>query len=175
MAVHGGRGAPPLRHRPVNPGHRRLVLAEVAHRERARRTARSPFGSDPADRVERRFDVPPTGTNGDPTAERVGVVAAPLTGGLALLTREDLVVQRACAARLGTGHSALLTVAISVRAGGFLVGEYVYGAAAPPVEAVHAGQELAAALAWQPLYGGDLRLWLSWPAASCMWSNGRRL
>ncbi|GIJ49560.1 hypothetical protein Val02_64460 [Virgisporangium aliadipatigenens] len=88
---------------------------------------------------------------------RTGVVALPLPGGLALATRADFVTRRAVAARLLTRIPGLATVAVTVRAGGFLVGDY------RGTQDVVGGDLLAAALGGLPLYGGDVRMWLTWP------------
>ena len=88
---------------------------------------------------------------------RTGVVALPLPGGLALATRADFVTRRAVAARLRTRIPGLATVAVTVRAGGFLVGDY------RGTQNVVDGDLLAGALGGLPLYGGDVRMWLTWP------------
>jgi hypothetical protein len=89
---------------------------------------------------------------------RTGVVGLPLPDGLALATRADFVTRRAAAYRLRTGFAGLATVAVTVRAGAFLVGDY------DGTQEVHAGHRLGAILADLPLYGCDLRLWLTWPS-----------
>ncbi|NLU79479.1 hypothetical protein HCA58_14025 [Micromonospora sp. HNM0581] len=58
---------------------------------------------------------------------------------------------------LAPGNPELTTIAVSVRGGGFVVGDSV-GAAEPM-----GGRQLAAALAGTPLYGGEARMWLRWP------------
>jgi hypothetical protein len=89
---------------------------------------------------------------------RTGIVSLPLPDGLALVTRADFIARRAAAARLVSAPSGLSTVAVTVRAGAFVIGYYGGG------DDVHGGRALAAALADLPLYGTDLRLWLTWPA-----------
>lgn len=89
---------------------------------------------------------------------RRGTVALPLPGGLALATRADFAARRAAAFRLGTGHPGLTTVAVTVRGGGFLVGDY------DGTHEVRSGPGLAASVADLPLFGTDLRLWLAWPS-----------
>ncbi|ASW53426.1 hypothetical protein CIK06_03335 [Plantactinospora sp. KBS50] len=89
---------------------------------------------------------------------RTGVVALPLPDGLALATRADFVARRAAAHRLRTGAAGLATVAVTVRAGAFLTSDY------RGTQRVNSGRRLAAILADLPLYGADLRLWLTWPS-----------
>ncbi|WP_428964153.1 hypothetical protein [Micromonospora fluostatini] len=91
---------------------------------------------------------------------RTGVVGLPLPAGLALATRADFVARRATAHRLGGGSEDLVTVAVTARSGGFLVGNY------SGTQEVHSGGQLAALLGDLPLYGADLRLWLTWPSDS---------
>ncbi|MGW0435133.1 hypothetical protein ACWDV4_21665 [Micromonospora sp. NPDC003197] len=93
---------------------------------------------------------------------RTGVVTLPLPDGLEFANREDFVVRRAAAARLGVGHPELVTVALASRSGGFLLSVYDAGTAGPS-QTVHGGRDVAAALSSIDLYGGDLRLWLRWP------------
>jgi hypothetical protein len=89
---------------------------------------------------------------------RSGTVVLPLPGGgLSFATREDFVQRRTAAAALRPGHPGLVTVAVGVRSGEFVIGDY-------SGRAVRCGgQALAAALAALPLYGCDLRMWLAWP------------
>ncbi|GAB7042499.1 MULTISPECIES: hypothetical protein [Catenuloplanes] len=89
---------------------------------------------------------------------RAGVVALALPDGVALATRADFVTRRAAAHRLRDGHPRLATVAVTVRSGGFVIGDY------RGTQRVHAGRRLASVLGDLPLYGCDLRLWLTWPA-----------
>ncbi|MEU4569452.1 hypothetical protein [Micromonospora sp. NPDC023956] len=89
---------------------------------------------------------------------RTGVVGLPLPDGLALATRADFVTRRAIAHRLGGTSDGLVTVAVTARSGGFLVGTY------GGTQEVHTGGQLAALLGDLPLYGSDLRLWLTWPS-----------
>ncbi|BCB74992.1 hypothetical protein GCM10022251_75570 [Phytohabitans flavus] len=89
---------------------------------------------------------------------RKGVVGLPLRGGLVLATRADFVTRRATAHQLGTASGGLVTVAVTARAGGFLVGDY------GGTQRVYSGGQLAALLGDLPLYGSDLRLWLTWPS-----------
>ena len=89
--------------------------------------------------------------------ERSGTVTVPLPGGVALASRSHFIACRAVAATLAPTHPGLTTVAVAVRSGRFLVGDYKGGST------LQSGQELAATLAPLPLYGGDLRLWLVWP------------
>ncbi|MEU8372632.1 hypothetical protein AB0C22_05865 [Micromonospora sp. NPDC048894] len=88
---------------------------------------------------------------------RTGVVGLPLPDGLALATRADFVTRRATAHRLGAS-TGVVTVAVTARSGGFLVGNY------SGTQDVHSGGQLAAVLGDLPLYGADLRLWLTWPS-----------
>jgi hypothetical protein len=88
---------------------------------------------------------------------RTGVVGLPLPDGLALATRADFVTRRATAHRLGAS-TGVVTVAVTARSGGFLVGDY------SGTQDVHGGGQLAALLGDLPLYGADLRLWLTWPS-----------
>lgn len=88
---------------------------------------------------------------------RTGVVGLPLPDGLALATRADFVTRRATAHRLGAS-TGVVTVAVTARSGGFLVGDY------SGTQDVHGGDRLAALLGDLPLYGADLRLWLTWPS-----------
>ncbi len=82
------------------------------------------------------------------------LVTLPIAGGLAL--GEDKVARRTTADQLATGHPALTTLAVTVRDGGFLSrrcdGDCV----------IQSGQSLASVLS-QPIYGGDVRMWLKWP------------
>ncbi|MEO3930443.1 hypothetical protein ABGB07_42330 [Micromonosporaceae bacterium B7E4] len=89
---------------------------------------------------------------------RKGVVGLPLRGGVVLATRADFVTRRATAHRLGAASDGLVTVAVTTRAGGFLVGDY------GGTQRVYTGSQLAALLGDLPLYGSDLRLWLTWPS-----------
>lgn len=89
---------------------------------------------------------------------RTGVVRLPLADGLALATRADFVARRATAHRLGVISEGIVTVAVTARADGFLVGNY------SGAQAVRSGGQLAALLGDLPLYGADLRLWLTWPS-----------
>ncbi|MFC0527165.1 hypothetical protein [Phytohabitans kaempferiae] len=89
---------------------------------------------------------------------RSGVVTAPLPGGLTLATRADFVARRAAAVDLAAGHPELTTIGVSVRGGGFVVGDYTGS------YEVTGGRQLAAALATVPLYGGEVRMWLHWPS-----------
>jgi hypothetical protein len=92
---------------------------------------------------------------------RTGPVVLPLPGGgLMFATREDFVARRTAAAALRPGHPGLVTVAVGVRSGQFVVGDY----GGRSVQFGGAG--LAAALASLPLYGADLRLWLRWPESA---------
>jgi hypothetical protein len=99
---------------------------------------------------------------------RSGPVVLPLPGGgLSLATREDFVRSRAAAAALRPGHPDLLTVAVGVRSGYFVVGDY--GGRSILCD----GRAFAAALAILPLYGSDLRVWLSWPESTDDWRGLR--
>ena len=96
--------------------------------------------------------------SGGMVLERDGTAALPLPGGgLSLATRDDFVHRRSAAATLRPGHPNVLTVAVGVRAGDFVVGDY------DGRVSLRDGRQLAAALAPLPLYGQHLRLWLSWP------------
>ncbi|MFD6566790.1 hypothetical protein [Micromonospora profundi] len=89
---------------------------------------------------------------------RTGVVRLPLADGLALATRADFVARRATAHRLGLVSEGIVTIAVTARADGFLVGNY------SGTQGVHSGRQLAALVGDLPLYGADLRLWLTWPS-----------
>ena len=89
---------------------------------------------------------------------RTGVVGLPLPAGLALATRADFVARRAAAHQLSSTSDGLVTVAVTARAAGFLVGDY------GGTQQVHGGEQLAALLGDLPLYGSDLRLWVTWPS-----------
>lgn len=89
---------------------------------------------------------------------RTGVVGLPLPAGLALATRADFVTRRATAHRLTATSDGLVTVAATARGAGFLVGDY------GGTQKVHGGEQLAALLGDLPLYGSDLRLWVTWPS-----------
>ncbi|MBX7265048.1 hypothetical protein KIF24_02565 [Micromonospora sp. Llam7] len=89
---------------------------------------------------------------------RTGVVGLPLHGGVVLATRADFVTRRATAHRLGSASDGLVTIAVTARAGGFLVGDY------GGTQRVYDGGQLAALLGDLPLYGSELRLWLTWPS-----------
>lgn len=101
------------------------------------------------------FDV-----DGGIVRQRAGVVALALPDGVALATRADFVTRRAAAHRLRDGHPRLATVAVTVRSGAFVIGDYRGG------QRVLAGRRLASVLGDLPLYGCDLRLWLTWPAGA---------
>ncbi|SCG33849.1 hypothetical protein [Micromonospora humi] len=89
---------------------------------------------------------------------RTGVVNLPLATGVALATRADFVARRATAHRLGATAPELVTVSVTARAGGFLIGDY------SGTQQVRDAGHLAALLGELPLYGADLRLWLTWPS-----------
>ena len=89
---------------------------------------------------------------------RTGTVTLPLPGGLMLATRADFVARRAAAATLLPGDAELITIGVAVRSGGFVLGEYDGG------HQVVDGRRLAAALAALPLYGAEVRMWITWPA-----------
>ncbi|GIJ75736.1 hypothetical protein SAMN05443287_103637 [Micromonospora phaseoli] len=89
---------------------------------------------------------------------RTGVVGLPLHGGVVLATRADFVTRRATAHRLGAASDGLVTIAVTARSGGFLVGDY------GGTQRVYDGGQLAALLGDLPLYGSELRLWLTWPS-----------
>lgn len=89
---------------------------------------------------------------------RKGVVGLPVPKGVVLATRADFVTRRATAHRLGSAPDGLVTVAVTARTGGFLVGDY------GGTQRVYTGGQLAALLGDLPLYGSDLRLWLTWPS-----------
>ncbi|MFF0234410.1 hypothetical protein [Micromonospora sp. NPDC005254] len=89
---------------------------------------------------------------------RTGVVNLPLATGVALATRADFVARRATAHRLGATMSELVTVSVTARSGGFLIGDY------SGTQQVRDAGHLAALLGDLPLYGADLRLWLTWPS-----------
>ncbi|GAB7042450.1 MULTISPECIES: hypothetical protein [Catenuloplanes] len=91
---------------------------------------------------------------------RAGLATLPLPGGLEFANREDFVVRRAAAARLGVGHPDLVTVALATRDGGFRLSTYRPGAS---TRSRYTGRDVAAALSSIYLYGGDLRLWMRWP------------
>jgi hypothetical protein len=83
---------------------------------------------------------------------RLGVATLAMAGGLALTTRPDNFGGYHA---LASGHPDLVTVAVPLRDGGFLVTQ--------KAETVVGGAGLAAALSSISLYGLDLRLWISWP------------
>lgn len=89
---------------------------------------------------------------------RTGVVNLPLPTGVALATRADFVARRATAHRLGATATELVTVSVTARSGGFLIGDY------SGTQQVRDAGHLAALLGELPLYGADLRLWLTWPS-----------
>ncbi|MFC0097793.1 hypothetical protein ACFFKH_09650 [Micromonospora marina] len=89
---------------------------------------------------------------------RTGVVNLPLATGVALATRADFVARRATAHRLGASVPELVTVSVTARFGGFLIGDY------SGTQQVRDAGHLAALLGELPLYGADLRLWLTWPS-----------
>ncbi|MGC4892293.1 hypothetical protein [Micromonospora sp. DT31] len=91
---------------------------------------------------------------------RTGVVNLPLGTGVALATRADFVSRRATAHRLGATAADLVTVSVTARSGGFLIGDY------SGTQQVRDAGHLAALLGELPLYGADLRLWLTWPSES---------
>jgi hypothetical protein len=87
-------------------------------------------------------------------------------GGPALAGGPDLDHWRALATELRPGHPGLVTVAVAVQDGDFIIAD-------------HSGRlwpggagALAAALAELPLYGWEVRMWLSWPTSA---EDGRRL
>ncbi|MFV2021209.1 hypothetical protein [Micromonospora sp. LOL_023] len=92
---------------------------------------------------------------------RTGLATLPLPEGIEFVAGEDFVTRRAAAARLGSGHPDLITVAVTTGGGGFRLP--AYGVDDTTVPAGHGGRDLAAALSQIQLYGGDLRLWLRWP------------
>jgi hypothetical protein len=90
--------------------------------------------------------------------ERTGLVVVALPGGgVALATRDTFVRRRSEAAELGSGHPNLVTVAVDVRSGDFVVGDYSGRSISCD------GRALAVALAAVPLDGRDVRMWLRWP------------
>ncbi|WP_035086576.1 hypothetical protein [Catenuloplanes japonicus] len=93
---------------------------------------------------------------------RSGLVSLPLPGGLEFANRDDFVVRRAAAARLGLGHPDLVTVALATRNGGFRLTTYRMDRTGDQRGRV-SGRDVAAALSSLYLYGGDVRLWLRWP------------
>ncbi|MEV7986825.1 hypothetical protein [Micromonospora sp. NPDC085948] len=93
---------------------------------------------------------------------RSGLATLPLAGGLEFANREDFVVRRAAASRLGVGHPDLMTVALATRAGQFRLSTYRLDAAGEN-PGRYSGQDVAAVLSSTYLYGGDLRVWLRWP------------
>ncbi|MEU0550511.1 hypothetical protein [Micromonospora sp. NPDC005979] len=155
-------------------GHDVLVSpdgAEIRHRRRGD-AAVGPSHAVPLDRITRRpmdwmVIQPPDLATPLPgwfavdrgvVRPRTGVVGLPLPAGLALATRADFVHRRAVAHRLTSTSDALVTVAVTARAAGFLVGDY------SGTQKVHGGEQLAALLGDLPLYGCDLRLWFTWPS-----------
>ncbi|WP_432992195.1 hypothetical protein [Dactylosporangium sp. CA-233914] len=88
---------------------------------------------------------------------RWGMVSVPLPEGLCLATRADFAAWRALAARLAPGHPRLVTIGVGVDGGDLVVGGYDGSAAR------RGGERLAADLASLWLYGGDVRMWLTWP------------
>ncbi|MFI9644096.1 hypothetical protein ACIG87_29270 [Micromonospora sp. NPDC051925] len=155
-------------------GHDVLVSpdgAEIRHRRRADAGA-GPLHAVPLDRVTRRpmdwlVIQPPDLATPLPSwfavdrgvvRPRTGVVGLPLPAGLALATRADFVTRRATAHRFASTPDGLITVAVTARSAGFLVGDY------GGTQKVHGGEQLAALLGDLPLYGSDLRLWVTWPS-----------
>src|SRR5262245_8678138 len=65
-------------------------------------------------------------------------------------------------AGLAPRDPALVTVAVAVRDGEFLLDESVVAGSVQGAAPVHGGRELAGALGSVPLYGLDLRLWIGW-------------
>ncbi|MGC4769028.1 hypothetical protein ACLQ25_08585 [Micromonospora sp. DT44] len=159
-------------------GHDVLVSpdgADVRHRYRYRRQENAeggPLHAVPLDRVTRRcmdwvVIQPPDLATPLPgwfavdrgvVRPRTGLVGLPLPAGLALATRADFVTRRAIAHQLTATSDGLVTVAVTARAEGFLVGDY------GGTQTVHGGEQLAALLGDLPLYGSDLRLWVTWPS-----------
>ncbi|MEU4528543.1 hypothetical protein AB0F49_09995 [Micromonospora ureilytica] len=157
-------------------GHDVLVSpdgAEIRHRHRRQGDAETgPRHAVPLDRVTRRpldwivLQPPDLATplpgwfavDRGVVRPRTGVVGLPLPAGLALATRADFVTRRATAHRLTAASDGLVTVAVTARAAGFLVGDY------GGTQQVHDGEQLAALLGDLPLYGSDLRLWVTWPS-----------
>ncbi|MFI6244348.1 hypothetical protein ACIBEF_31295 [Micromonospora sp. NPDC050795] len=97
-------------------------------------------------------------TSGPVIRPRAGLVTVPLPGGLMLAGRADFVARRATAATLFSGHPGLTTIGAPIRAGGFVLGDYGGG------HEVADGCRLAAALAALPLYGTEVRMWITWPS-----------
>jgi hypothetical protein len=97
--------------------------------------------------------------DGGVVRERTGTVSLPLPGGVMLATRADFVARRAAAATLLAGHAELTTIGAAVRAGGFVIGDYTGR------QEVADGRRLAASLAELPLYGTEVRMWITWPSA----------
>ncbi|HWS35974.1 MAG TPA: hypothetical protein VN408_24955 [Actinoplanes sp.] len=97
-------------------------------------------------------------TDGGAIRARTGMVALPVPGGLMLATRADFVGRRAAAATLMAGHPELTTIGAAVRSGGFVIGDYAGGFE------VADGRRFAALLASLPLYGTEVRMWLTWPS-----------
>ncbi|WP_433534620.1 hypothetical protein ACQPZK_20855 [Micromonospora sp. CA-249363] len=90
--------------------------------------------------------------------ERTGPVRLPLPGGVMLASRADFVARRAAAATLLAGHAELTTIGAVVRSGGFVIGDYTGR------HEVADGRRLAASLAELPLYGTEVRMWVTWPS-----------
>jgi hypothetical protein len=97
-------------------------------------------------------------TGGGVVRERAGTVSLPLPGGVMLATRADFVARRAAAATLLAGHAELTTIGAVARAGGFVIGDYTGR------QEVADGRRLAASLAELPLYGTEVRMWMTWPS-----------
>jgi hypothetical protein len=97
-------------------------------------------------------------TRGGTVRERRGTVMLPMPGGVMLATRADFVARRGSAATLMAGHAELATIGAPVRGGGFVIGDYSGG------HEVADGRRLAAALASLPLYGAEVRMWITWPS-----------
>ncbi|WP_213453686.1 hypothetical protein [Rhizomonospora bruguierae] len=113
--------------------------------------------------------VPPAGTTatgpgwfalrGGRVLPREGRATLPLPGrGLVFPGRDDFVEWREAAATLRAGHPRLTTVGVRHVDGHFVLAAYD--------GRTHTcdGLGLAAALGALPLYRGDLRLWMTWPA-----------
>ncbi|MER7277824.1 hypothetical protein ABT369_25625 [Dactylosporangium sp. NPDC000244] len=96
---------------------------------------------------------------GEPVLPRTGPVTLRLPGGgLMFATRETFGPDRTAAEAIRPGHPGIVTVCVRVRDGAFVIGEYSGRSRG------HDGLHLAAGLAQLPLYGAELRMWLTWPA-----------
>ncbi|MDR7277284.1 hypothetical protein [Catenuloplanes atrovinosus] len=94
---------------------------------------------------------------GGTLAMRTGVVVVQAAGAVGIGDRAGFVRLRAAVERLGARPDELLTAVVPAGPSGFRAGTY------EGTDLACTGEDLASALSWIRLYGGDLRLWLDWP------------